>query len=181
MKKGERARLVVSTCLVVLLGLTLVACQRLDEQTAREVVAAYNGKVIQAFKEGDAGQLKGVASTVQTERMEKLIKTRLRKDLALESRLEDLEVLGVQKGRGSVAVRTRERWCYCDRQLSTGKLVGRPSEDVYEKVYILKRRGGAWVVEKVRFAAPPKFGEKEGPWESEPPAPPVSGSQGRSS
>ncbi|NOZ95995.1 MAG: hypothetical protein GXP47_14845 [Acidobacteria bacterium] len=181
MKNGEETRLVVSACLVVLLGLTLVACQRLDKSTAREVVTAYNGKVIQAFKEGDAGYLRGVAATGQAERMEKLIKARLQRDLALESRLEDLEVVGVQKGRGSVAVRTKERWCYCDRQLSTGELVGRPSEDVYEKVYILKRRGGAWIVEKVRFTAPPKFGEKAGPWEDDSPAPRGQESQGRSS
>jgi len=173
---GKGVRRVVFIGLSTVLGMGLTACQRLDEGTAREVLTAYNGKVIQAFKEGKSDSLRGVAGPSQVERMERLIQARRQKDLTLESRLEDLEVLGVRRSRGAVTVRTKERWCYCDRQASTGQFVGTPSEDVYQKAYTLKRRGRKWMVEKVELTAPPEPVRSPGPWKES--APDAGGPEG---
>jgi hypothetical protein len=178
MKRNTVVGSLGAAALVILLVLTMTACRRMDQTRAREVIMAYNNGVIEAFKKGDAGVLKEVAAEGQARRMANLIDARRQKGLALESRMEDMEVVSVQKSHGGVAVRTRERWCYCDRETGTGQLIGRPSEDRYEKVYFLKRRGGRWVVEKVELTAPPKLGEKKGPWEEGSPAKPENPAEG---
>ncbi len=59
---------------------------------------------------------------------------------------------------------TKERWRYCDRRIGTGQQVGEESLDTYEMLYIFKQIDRAWLVDEIKFNAPPQVGRQKTPW-----------------
>jgi len=61
-------------------------------------------------------------------------------------------------------VQTRERWRYHDLKIGTGAQVGEASEDSYVMMYYFTNQNRSWLVNEIKFAAPPQVGRKKMLW-----------------
>ncbi|MDP1832604.1 MAG: hypothetical protein Q8K67_11140 [Geothrix sp.] len=158
-----RTRLLLLPALL-LLGL---ACGRVPEREARALVERYNQVVSEAYRRCDLALIDSVvaADCVAGRNLTGLIGVRMDMGIVLDSRLEDLQITGVQRRKNELEVRTRERWSYLDRRLGTGEQVGEASVDHYEMLYLFKQVKGAWMVTETRFSAPPQVGRQSTPWQ----------------
>jgi hypothetical protein len=176
-------------------SLFLVAgCHNLDEAKATRLVRAYNDKVIEAFKTGDARLVEGVAGPKEAKKLTGLIGVKLDQGLTLDAQLLEFKVLKVEPGEDQVVVETAEQWYYRERRIGSGEPVGQDSRDQYRMRYVLRQWDSRWVVDEIQFAAPPQVGRTVVPNQaapdvfhgvrslgpgSSPPEPPTPGPSGR--
>lgn len=149
-----------------LLLLVILGCGRVSFSEARALVAHYNEVVSEAYRKGDVRLIDPVVGpgAPDGKRLTGLIGVRIDMGLTLDSRLEALELTGVEQAKDVLRIRTRERWRYRDVKTSTGVQVGEASVDYYEMIYLFRKREETWMVEETQFAAPPQVGRKEVPW-----------------
>lgn len=144
-------------------ALLVAGCGRLSDADALAVVRAYDSRVIEAFRTGDARPVEAVAGPEEAKKLTALVGVKRDMGIFLDARLELLVPDSVERAGGEIAVRTRERWYYQDRRLDTGEQVGQDSTDLYEMRYVLQRLDGRWVVTRVEFVAPPIVGRTQAP------------------
>ena len=93
-----------------------------------------------------------------------LIGVRLDMGLTLDSKLQSLEITSVEHAQNSLRVCIKERWSYRDLKIGTGAQVGQASQDAYEMTYFFTNVNKAWLVDEIKFAAPPQVGRTNMPW-----------------
>lgn len=115
-----------------------------------KIVRAYNEAVIYAHKTGDTSRLTEVAGDREARIISILIDTKRAAGLVLESTLEDIKVINVEKiNSNSMIITTSERWRYYDRPLKPGKSLG-PVIKAFMKVkYECGKIDGKWKVMKI--------------------------------
>ena len=145
-----------AAALVLLAG----ACGRISEGEAVGAVRRYNEAVIEAYRSGDPALVEPVAGAREAKKLFGLIGAKTDMGITLDAQLVDFATLQVDRGRETVTVLTRETWRYADRRIGTGQPVGAASEDHYQMLSLLAREDGRWVVQEVRFAAPPQVGRE---------------------
>jgi len=150
-----------------ILLLLATACGRVSEGEARALVSRYNQVVSDAYRRCDLQLIDAVVAPdcVAGKNLTGLIGVRMDLGLVLDAHLEELQVTDIQRQKDQLEIRTRERWSYADRRLGTGELVGEPSVDRYELLYLFRQVKGAWMVTETRFTAPPEVGRKTTPWQ----------------
>lgn len=135
-------------------------------QLARDgeaAVRAYNDAIVVAYRLNDPRGLEKVAGGDEVRRLTALIDLKRNGNLALESRLEELVVLGVEPlGTDRMTVATRERWRYSDRALKPGMPTGPVFVADLWMTWELGRARGAWRVlrgrtERSEYLEPPGF------------------------
>lgn len=156
------ARPAVLMTLACVLGLT--ACNGVSRTQARQLVERYNTVVSEAYRRGDVKLVDSVVGPNEGRKLTGLIGVRLDLGLTLDAKMLSLEVLEAVQSKDDLHVLTRERWSYCDRRIGTGEQVGETSEDAYEMRYFFKRMQGEWLVDRIEFAAPPRFGRTPATW-----------------
>ena len=139
----------------------LVGCGGLSDTAATDLVRAYNRRITEAYRTGDARLVEGITGAKEATRLTALIGVKLDQGITLDSELTLLQPRGVDRVGDTIEVRTTETWRYVSRRIGTGAPVGEESVDHYEMVYVLKKGPQRWVVEEVRFASPPQVGRKE--------------------
>jgi len=154
----------------LLLPFTLLlslACGRVSEREARTLVERYNQVVSEAYRRCDLQLIDAVVAPdcVAGKNLTGLIGVRMDMGLILDAHLDELQILGVQRKKEVLEVRTRERWSYMDRRLGTGEQVGEASVDHYELLYLFKQLKGGWMVTETKFSSPPQVGRKATPWQ----------------
>ncbi len=154
----------ISRLIPLLAGAALAACQQVSTEQATALVERYNEVVSEAYRRSDVKLVDAVVGPNEGKKLTGLIGVRFDMGLTLDSHLLALEVTGVEQTDRELRVRTRERWRYRDLKIRSGDPVGEESLDTYEMAYIFKRIDGAWLVDEIRFTAPPKIGRKTAPW-----------------
>jgi hypothetical protein len=155
----------VST-LLLLAGCVAVTpgCGRVSPAHARQLVERYNQVVSEAYRRGDVRLIDPVVGPNEGKKLTGLIGVRLDLGITLDSHLLSLEVTGVEQGKNELRVNTRERWSYRDLKIGTGEQVGEASQDSYEMTYYFTNVNHAWLVDQIKFAAPPQVGRASTPW-----------------
>ncbi len=159
------------TC-ILLCAAAVILCScgrgigRVDTDEARHLVERYNKVVIEAYRRADAKLADQVAGPEERRKLTGLIGVRQDMGVTLDSRLLQLEMVTVDQDDDGqwLEVRTREKWHYLDRKIGTGEQVGEDSTDTYEMIYQFARDRDRWVVDKIKFAAPPEVGRKKPLW-----------------
>ncbi len=150
--------------LPVLVGVLLAGCQQVSVKEATALVERYNAAVSEAYRRGDVKLVDDVVGPNEGKKLTGLIGVRFDMGLTLDSHLLALEVTGVEQSDVELRIRTRERWRYRDLKIGSGEPVGEESLDSYEMAYIFNKIDGAWLVDEIRFTAPPQVGRKTAPW-----------------
>jgi hypothetical protein len=138
--------------------LALAACRELPDADAVKLVEAYNARVIEAFRAGDAALVEPVAGPEEAKKITGLVGVKLDLGITLDAKLTALHVLGVERSGGEVQVSTDETWAYRDRRIGTGEQVGEASTDHYVMRYHLQKLQGRWVVARIEWTEPPQVG-----------------------
>lgn len=159
---GALARAVVPSLLAV------AGCHGLGEARATRLVRAYNDKVIEAFRTGDARLVEGVAGPKEAKKLTGLIGVKLDQGLTLDAQLLELRVLKVERADDAVLVETAEEWYYRERRVGSGQQIGQDSRDYYRMRYVLRPLDKRWVVDEIQFAAPPQVGRTAVPNQAAP-------------
>ena len=129
-------------------GVAAAACgkARLGRE-AEAAVRAYDAAVVVAYRTNDPRGLERVAGPGEVRKLSALIDLKRAARLALESELEELELLGVESlGPDRMLARTRERWRYWDRPLRPGMAAGPIFVADMWLTWELGREEGAWKV-----------------------------------
>jgi hypothetical protein len=142
----------------------IAACQGVSNEEALQLVERYNRVVCEAYRRGDVNLIDPVVGPNEGKKLTGLIGVRLDMGMTLDAELLSLEVTGVEQHEHTLQVQTRERWRYRDRKIGTGEQIGEESLDYYEMLYIFKKINKAWMVDKIKFTAPPRVGRKTTPW-----------------
>ncbi len=109
-------------------------------------VRAYNDALVVAYRTNDPRGLAAVATESEVRKLVALIDLKKASGLALESEMTALEVLGAERARSGMVVRTKERWRYHDRALRPGMPAGtRFVADMWMS-WELVREGRTWKV-----------------------------------
>ena len=129
---------------LVLVVVTLSGCARWKvARDAEAAVRTYDEAITVAYRTNDPRGLDQVAGAAEVRRLIALIDLKRNANLALESRLEDFQVLGVEAASDAGAiVRTRERWRYWDRPLKPGMPAGSVFVADMWMTWTLGREGG---------------------------------------
>jgi len=117
------------------------------EREAEAAVRSYNQALVVAYRTNDERGLERVAGANEVRRLTALIDLKRAGNLALESRVEELELIAVDRsGPDELEVRTRERWRYWDRALKPG-MPARPVfvADLWMR-WKLGREAGVWKI-----------------------------------
>jgi hypothetical protein len=149
----------LGTCLAAFTG-----CQRSPTAEAQKLVERYNQVVCEAYRRGDVRLIDPVVGPNEGKKLTGLIGVRLDLGITLDSQLLSLQIIGVEKSKDEMQVRTKERWRYRDLKIGTGQQVGEASLDAYEMIYLFKKIDKAWMVDEIQFASPPQVGRKQTPW-----------------
>ncbi len=160
---SSRSLLLVGCALAV----ALAACQRVSMEDARELVERYNRVVSEAYRRGDVRLIDPVVGPNEGKKLTGLIGVRLDMGITLDAKLVALDVTGVEQAMDELRVRTKERWHYRDLKIGSGEQIGEESLDAYEMLYVFRRIDRAWMVDEIRFTAPPQVGRKTAPWGGE--------------
>ncbi len=136
----------------------LAACGGMSDADAIRLVRSYNAHVIDAFRAGDVRLIDPVVGLEEGKKLTGLIGVKLDAGVTLEAEMLELLVLGVERAKGEVIVRTEERWYYRERRIGSGEQVGQDSRDHYFMRYHLRRLEGRWVVDRIAFDRPPEVG-----------------------
>lgn len=161
-------------CLFAASAVLLTGCGRnagtFDIEEARGLVQRYNEVVIEAYRRLDIKLVDDVVGPNERRKLAGLIGVRQDMGITLDSELLLLEMVSVKQHEESkwLEVRTREKWRYLDRKIGTGEQVGEESDDEYEMIYVFINDDGRWLVDKIKFAVPPKVGRPKPLWSSEP-------------
>lgn len=136
----RRSTLPLAIALFIVLG----GCARWKVgREAEAAVRAYNEALVVAYRTNDPRGLAEVAGPDEVRKLTALIDLKRNANLALESRLEELEILGFETADGNgVTVRTRERWRYWDRALKPGMPAGQVFVADMWMTWSLGRRAG---------------------------------------
>jgi hypothetical protein len=151
-----------------ILVIALAACERVSDKDARELVERYNRVASEAYRRGDARLIDPVVGPNEGKKLTGLIGVRLDMGITLDAKLLSLDVTGVEQAKDELQVRTKERWQYRDLKIGSGEQVGEESLDSYEMLYVFKRIDRAWMVDEIRFTAPPQVGRNTMPWGADP-------------
>ncbi|MEI8288514.1 MAG: cytochrome c biogenesis protein ResB [Verrucomicrobiota bacterium] len=151
--------LLLGTCLALTAG-----CDRVSPTQARQLVERYNQVVAEAYRRGDVRVIDSVVGPNEGKKLTGLIGVRLDMGLTLDSKLQSLEITSVEHAQNSLRVCTKERWSYRDLKIGTGAQVGQASQDAYEMTYFFTNVNKAWLVDEIKFAAPPQVGRTNMPW-----------------
>jgi hypothetical protein len=146
----------------LLAGLAAIAvlaagCQgRKERKLAEEVIRRYDRAVIEAHLTGSTAELEKAAGEREAERVQIFVATlRGQRQLLIES-LEQLRVREATFEAETGRAVAEERWSYERVDARTRKPVAERTRRDYVMTYLLARRGGEWVVDKVEFARPSK-------------------------
>lgn len=152
--------------LAVLAGgiLFLSGCDRISPAQAKQLVERYNQVVSEAYRRGDVRLADPVVGPNEGRKLTGLIGVRLDLGVTLDSHLLALEITGVEQSNNELRVQTRERWRYHDLKIGTGAQVGEASEDSYVMMYYFTNQNRSWLVNEIKFAAPPQVGRKKMLW-----------------
>jgi BMFP domain-containing protein YqiC len=145
-----------TTAALVLLA--VAGCRnREDVAAAERLVRAYDRAVIEAHLTRSMDPLEKLTSRDEYDRLQiTLVGMSARHEL-LRSSLESLEIRSAsfdKKQETGVAV-ADERWTYERVDSNTGEVRLAKTEARYRLKYEFKRKGGAWVVDKVRHESAP--------------------------
>ncbi len=156
----------MSRLCALLFIVALASCQRVSIQEAQQLVERYNRTVSEAYRRGDVRMIDSVVGprSKDGKNLTGLIGARLDLGITLDANLLALEVTGVERSQDELRVRTKERWRYRDLKIGSGEQIGEDSLDSYEMLYIFQKINRAWMVDEIRFAAPPQVGRKTTPW-----------------
>ncbi len=152
------------SCVIV----ALTACQRVSVEEARDLVERYNRVVSEAYRRGDVRLIDPVVGPNEGKKLTGLIGVRLDMGITLDARPLSLDVTDVAQAKDELRVRTKERWRYRDLRIGSGEQVGEESVDSYDMLYVFKRIDQTWVVDEIRFTAPPRVGRRTTPWGADP-------------
>lgn len=148
------------------IGITIAICGCARWRAAHEAEAAlraYNDALVVAYRTNDPRGLEAVAGPQELRKLIALIDLKRGAHLALESRLERLDVLDVSlTGTDTATLRTRERWRYWDRALRPGMPAGRVFVAEMWMRWDVGSEGGRWRVlggrtEQSEYLEPPGF------------------------
>ncbi len=159
-----RSVLVLAACVLV----SLAACQRVSVEEARDLVERYNRVVSEAYRRADVRLIDPVVGPNEGKKLTGLIGVRLDMGITLDARLLSLDVTDVAQAKDELRVRTKEGWRYRDLRIGSGEQVGEESVDSYDMLYVFRRINRAWVVDEIRFTAPPQVGRRTTPWGADP-------------
>jgi hypothetical protein len=151
--------LLLASCLAFTSG-----CDRVSTAKAKQLVERYNQIVSEAYRRGDARLADPVVGPKEGKKLTGLIGVRLDLGLTLDSQMLSLEITDVEQAKNQLRVQTKEHWSYRDLRIGTGKQVGEASQDAYEMTYYFTNMNKAWLVDEIKFAAPPQVGRKQTPW-----------------
>lgn len=146
---------------------TLAGCSGFSDEKAVRLVEAYNRRVAEAFRAADARLIEPVTGPNEGKKLTGLIGVKLDQGITLDAQLLDFKVLGIERRKGEVVVRTEERWYYQDRRVGTGERVGQDSTDHYFMRYHIRHPEGRWVVDEIAFDKAPEVGRSEVPAKGE--------------
>jgi hypothetical protein len=149
----------LAACLCVTSG-----CDRVSPTDARQLVERYNQVVSEAYRRGDVRLIDPVVGPNEGKKLTGLIGVRLDMGITLDSKLDSLEILGVEQAKNELHVRTKEKWSYRDLKIGSGAQVGDASQDAYEMTYVFTNINQVWLVDEIKFAAPPQVGRTNTPW-----------------
>ena len=139
-------------------------CNRISQADAKQLVERYNQVVSEAYRRGDMRLIDPVVGPNEGKKLTGLIGVRLDLGITLDSQLLALDVTCVEQAKNELRVRTKERWSYRDLKIGTGEQVGQASEDFYEMTYYFTNANKTWLVDEIKFAAPPQVGRINTPW-----------------
>ncbi len=146
-------------------GLALTSgCNRVTPTQARQLVERYNQAVSEAYRRGDVRLVDPVVGLNEGKKITGLIGVRLDLGLTLDSQLQSLEITGVEQAKAELRIHTKERWTYRNLKIGTGEPVGQSSQDAYEMTYFFTNANQTWLVDEIKFAAPPQVGRTNTPW-----------------
>jgi hypothetical protein len=139
-------------------------CDRVSEADAKQLVERYNQLVSEAYRRGDVRLIDPVVGPNEGKKLTGLIGVRNDLGITLDSQLLALNITGVERSKNSLQVHTQEKWSYRDLQIGTGKQVGDASQDDYAMTYFFTNINKTWLVDEIKFAAPPQVGRTNTPW-----------------
>ena len=151
--------LLLASCLVFTSG-----CDRVSPAQARQLVERYNQVVSEAYRRGDIRLIDPVVGSNEGRKLTGLIGVRLDLGITLDSQLQSLVITGIEQAKNQLFVHTTERWSYRDLKIGTGAQVGQASQDTYAMTYFFTNVAKAWLVDEIKFAAPPQVGRTNTPW-----------------
>jgi hypothetical protein len=161
------------TLYLLLCGALLTSCKQSSTDQARTLVERYNRVVCEAYHRGDAKPLDSVVGPKEGKKLAGLIGVRRDFGLTLDSHCLSLEVIGVERSKDVMRVRTKERWRYRDLRIGTGKPVGEESLDSCEMLYIFTNVNRAWLVDETRVTKLPRVGPSQTPGTTDRKTPPA--------
>lgn len=144
----------------------LAGCRGVRERKlAEEVIRSYNRAVIEAHLTGSLDSLEKAAGGAELERVDIMVSAVRGQGQVLLASLDGLDVKSAAfEGEKAARVLAQERWTYERVDARTRQPVTPKTQRSYTMTYLLGRRGDAWVVDKVEFAAPSKeLAPGEGP------------------
>ncbi len=141
----------------------LATCGRMSDGEAVKLVQSYNAHVIDAYRADDVRLIDPVVGPGEGKKLTGLIGVKLDMGIAMDARVLEFRVLGVERRKDEVVVRTEERWYYRDLKIGTGEQVGQDSTDHYFMRYNLRKPEGRWVVDAIAFEKPPEVGRTVAP------------------
>jgi len=139
-------------------------CHRVSQSQARQLVERYNNVVSEAYRRGDVNLIDPVVGPNEGRKLIGLIGVRLDLGLTLDSQLLSLEVTHIEQTANQLQVGTKEHWTYRDLQIGTGKQLGDASQDYYKMNYYFTNVNQTWLVDEIKFTAPPQVGRTNTPW-----------------
>ncbi len=152
-------------CVFLLASLVFVSgCGRVSKTEAKQLVERYNQVVSEAYRRGDVRLIDPVVGPKEGKRLLGLIGVRSDLGITLDSELVSLEIVGVEQVKNLLQVRTKEHWRYRDLKIGSGEQVGQASQDFYEMTYCFTNANKVWLVDEIKFAAPPRVGRTNTPW-----------------
>ena len=158
---------VIRTICGLLLASSLLftsGCNRVSQSQAKQLVERYNQVVSEAYRRGDIKLVDPVVGPNEGKKLTGLIGVRLDLGITLDSQLLALDVSSIEQAKNELRVRTKERWSYRDLKIGTGEQVGQSSEDFYEMTYYFTNANKMWLVDEIKFVAPPQVGRTNTPW-----------------
>lgn len=157
-----------ATLLIITGGFALTSgCDRVSPTEARQLVERYNQVVSEAYRRGDVKLVDPVVGPNEGKKLTGLIGVRLDMGITLDSQLLSLDITGAERRKNELRVHTKERWSYRDLKIGSGEQVGEASQDSYEMIYVFTNVNKTWLVDEIKFAAPPQVGRTTTPWAAE--------------
>jgi hypothetical protein len=133
----------------------LAGCRgRAERRLAEDAIRRYDRAVIEAYLTGSTKALEKAAAEREVERVQIFVYAIRAQGQVLEQSLEELRVKEAVFEKEKARALAEERWVYLRRDVRTRQPVAARADRRYLMTYLLARRGGDWVVEKVEFARP---------------------------